>query len=406
MRIKLALLALFLLVAPLAMGQAAPATITNSDVISMTKAGIGEQTIILAIQRGPVDFDTSPKALIVLKGAGVSDPILNAMLASDKSKSQTSSIQQPAQSEESTGNGIPAASDDGGRVAFFTRECNKGDMDACANLGTYYRYGWGVSKDLSQAMALFKEACDGGSGSGCRLQDAANSSSSSTQNAAQTSEPPATSPPSASFVNPVLRTAATSAIGPASNHPTSQNYGGCAKNISFAVADGGQIVSRTPQFTQKWIEKNQKKYSGLCFSQIPNSQATNYVLVFSTSRSSFNGIFPTVVTSTSTNYSPVSGSGTITSNSGSMWNYTYEGTETTTTTTSTEENLPYTDTTSTLYVNAYSQNGALISQRWRSITTRQGGEGANTLGYNLGAALAAIHIKERLLKDAVEDVAK
>ena len=135
------------------------------------------------------------------------------------------------------------------------------------------------------------------------------------------------------------------------------------------------------------LRKIKRNTLGLCFSQTPNPQATNYVLVFSTSRSSFNGIFPTVVTSTSTNSSPVSGSGTITSNSGSMWNYTYEGTETTTTTTSTQENLPYTDTTSTLYVNAYSQNGALISQRWRSITTRQGGEGANTLGYNLGAAL-------------------
>ncbi len=89
-----------------------------------------------------------------------------------------------------------------------------------------------------------------------------------------------------------------------------------------------------------------------------------------------------------------------------MWNYTYEGTETTTTTTTTQENLPYTDTTSTLYVNAYSQTGALVSQRWRSVTTRQGGEGANTLGYNLGAALSAIHIKERLLKDAVGDVFK
>ena len=226
------------------------------------------------------------------------------------------------------------------------------------------------------------------------------------RNATQTSESPTTSSPSTPPGGPVLRAETNQAVVPTSNLPTSQNPGGCAKNISFAVAEGGQIVSRAPQFTQKWIEKNQKKYVGLCFSQTPNPQATNYVLVFSTSRSSFNGIFPTVVTSTSTNSSPISGSGTITSNSGSMWNYTYEGTETTTTTTATQENLPYTDTTSTLYVNAYRQNGALVSQRWRSITTRQGGEGANTLGYNLGAALAAIHIKERLLKDSVEDVAK
>ncbi len=222
----------------------------------------------------------------------------------------------------------------------------------------------------------------------------------------QTSALPTTSPLPNPPSGPVLRAEANPTIAPTSSSPTSRNSGGCVKNISFAVAEGGQIVSREPEFTQKWIEKNQKKYAGLCFSQAPNPQATNYVLVFSTSRSSFNGIFPTVITSTSTNSSPVSGSGTVTSNSGSMWNYTYEGTETTTTTTSTPENLPYTDTTSTLYVNAYSQNGALVSQRWRSITTRQGGEGANTLGYNLGAALRAIHIKERLLKDTVEDVVK
>ena len=222
----------------------------------------------------------------------------------------------------------------------------------------------------------------------------------------QTSELPITSSHPAPPVGPVLRAEANPAIAPTSNLPTGRNSGGCVKNISFAVAEGGQIVSRAPQFTQKWIEKNQKKYAGLCFSQTPDPQAANYVLVFSTSRSSFNGIFPTVVTSTSTNSSPISGSGTITSSSGSMWNYTYEGTETTTTTTSTQENLPYTDTTSTLYLNAYTQNGTLISQRWRSVTSRQGGEGANTLGYNLGSALAAIHIKERLLKDSVEDVVK
>jgi hypothetical protein len=72
------------------MGQAAPTEITNSDVISMTKAGIGEQTIILAIQRGPVKFETSPQALIALKAGGVSDLVLNAILASVTSKGQVS----------------------------------------------------------------------------------------------------------------------------------------------------------------------------------------------------------------------------------------------------------------------------------------------------------------------------
>jgi hypothetical protein len=93
---KLVVFALCLFASHFAAGQAAPTGITNSDVISMTKAGIGEQTIILAIQRGPVKFDTSPQALITLKGAGVSDQVLNAILASADSKNQTSPDAQSA----------------------------------------------------------------------------------------------------------------------------------------------------------------------------------------------------------------------------------------------------------------------------------------------------------------------
>jgi hypothetical protein len=180
----------------------------------------------------------------------------------------------------------------------------------------------------------------------------------------------------------------------------------CRKNISFAVAEGGQVVSRAPKFTQKWIEKNAKKYSSICFSQVPNAQAVNYVLVFSTSQVAFNGIYPTVHTSTSSSTTPVNGSGTVTDNYGGMWIYTYNGTATTNTTTTSQVDLPYTDMTRSLYVNSYDQRGTLVSQRWRSITTRQGGDEYNTLGYNLGATLGAIHIKERLLKDAVDDVAR
>ena len=40
---------------------------------------------------------------------------------------------------------------------------------------------------------------------------------------------------------------------------------GCDKNISFAVAEGGQIVPGTPSFAQKWVAKNQKKYAGTLF---------------------------------------------------------------------------------------------------------------------------------------------
>jgi hypothetical protein len=187
--------------------------------------------------------------------------------------------------------------------------------------------------------------------------------------------------------------------------PTGQDAK-CAKSIAFAVAEGGPVVSREPKFTRKWIEKNERKYPGICFSQTPGSQSSNYVVVFSTSQSAFNGIYPTTRTSTATNTTPVNGSGTITSNYGTTWNYTYSGSVTTTTTTTSQVNLPYTDTTRAIYAYAYDDRGDLVSRRYRTITTRQGGDGANTLGYNLGAALGSIHLRERLLKDAVEDIAR
>jgi hypothetical protein len=70
-------------------GSTVPSEITNADVINMTKAGIGEQTIVAAIQHGPTKFDTSAQALIILKTGGVSDLVLNAVLGAVNNKDQT-----------------------------------------------------------------------------------------------------------------------------------------------------------------------------------------------------------------------------------------------------------------------------------------------------------------------------
>src|SRR5882672_11546292 len=63
--------------------------LTNTDIINMSKSGIGEQTIILTIQKSSGAFDTSPEALVRLKTAGVSDAVLNAMLTSDPTTTTT-----------------------------------------------------------------------------------------------------------------------------------------------------------------------------------------------------------------------------------------------------------------------------------------------------------------------------
>ena len=83
---------------PFVFAQTSQPAITNSDIVSMAKAGIGDQIIILTIQRGPTKLDTSPQALIILKKAGLSDQVLDAVLAADKSSVGT----QPAKPSKST----------------------------------------------------------------------------------------------------------------------------------------------------------------------------------------------------------------------------------------------------------------------------------------------------------------
>ena len=56
-----------------------PHIITNADVMAMVRAGMSEQTILLAIQRGPTNLDTSADALMALKQAGASDSLLAAV---------------------------------------------------------------------------------------------------------------------------------------------------------------------------------------------------------------------------------------------------------------------------------------------------------------------------------------
>ncbi len=83
----------------------------------------------------------------------------------------SSTIGSSSQSETATGSGNTAEQSDAARGVSFQRDCDSGTMDACASLAVDYRMGWGVSKDLSKATSLIKKACDGGSESGCRVQE-------------------------------------------------------------------------------------------------------------------------------------------------------------------------------------------------------------------------------------------
>jgi hypothetical protein len=65
-------------------------TLTNADIVTMTKEGFDSNLIVKEIQGSDTDFDLSPKALIDLKNSGVTQSVLEAMLVAQASKGPAS----------------------------------------------------------------------------------------------------------------------------------------------------------------------------------------------------------------------------------------------------------------------------------------------------------------------------
>ena len=67
-----------LLVAPLL---AFGAPMTNEDVVKMVKGGLSDATVLQAIEGAEAGFDTSPDGLVKLKQGGVSEAVIQRILA-------------------------------------------------------------------------------------------------------------------------------------------------------------------------------------------------------------------------------------------------------------------------------------------------------------------------------------
>lgn len=61
------------------------APMTNDDVIKLVRGGLGESTVIQAIDASAPAFDTSPDGLIRLKQGGVSDTVIQRILSKGSS---------------------------------------------------------------------------------------------------------------------------------------------------------------------------------------------------------------------------------------------------------------------------------------------------------------------------------
>ena len=60
--------------------QAAPAELTNKDVLDMVKSGLATEIVVAKIKTSPGKFDTSAATLAELKAANVPDAVIMAML--------------------------------------------------------------------------------------------------------------------------------------------------------------------------------------------------------------------------------------------------------------------------------------------------------------------------------------
>lgn len=81
----LILIVLAVVMAPAVVSQDAQKPLTNTDIEKLESSGVGNQTILLMIQKNRTNFDTSSEAIIALKKAGVSDAVLNAMIGAPTS---------------------------------------------------------------------------------------------------------------------------------------------------------------------------------------------------------------------------------------------------------------------------------------------------------------------------------
>ncbi len=142
---------------------------------------------------------------------------------------------------------------------------------------------------------------------------------------------------------------------------TSAPSGSCGKNVSFAVAEGGQPVPAIPKFAAKWLDGkgHREHYPSLCFSQIPSSTLANFIVVFSTTENSFEGLKPSAQTYTSAGQSKDTPGGV--SSYGGTWSYAYSGVAAPATTDTLD--LKRDDKPKSVDIRAFDQTGRVISRR-------------------------------------------
>ena len=155
---------------------------------------------------------------------------------------------------------------------------------------------------------------------------------------------------------------------------------GCSKNVSFAIAEGGQPVPAIPKFALKWLGGKSRKegFPTLCFSQVPSLTQTNYMVVFSSTPAALEGL----KASAHTYKNGSQGHDNPVNTYSGTWSYLYAGTVPPATTSTMD--LRRDDKPKSLEARAFDQSGKTITQ----------------------ASLATSSSRDKLLEKVMADIAK
>jgi hypothetical protein len=179
---------------------------------------------------------------------------------------------------------------------------------------------------------------------------------------------------------------------------------GCTKIVSLGSMENDRLVLATPDWAMQWLEKNQKKYPGVCFSDTPSAGVPNYLIVFSTAAPAAQQIEPVTTKPASDKTSAGSANGTFTTNFGSTWHYTYEKATTTTVTTDWNDKVPHNLQMPTLYATAYTERGIPVSQHWPALTKGEEKGSSKSHGSKQDPLAAAARAMGELLGQMLADI--
>jgi hypothetical protein len=147
----------------------------------------------------------------------------------------------------------------------------------------------------------------------------------------------------------------------------------CTKNITLGSLRNEKLFLGTPGWGEKWIEKNQKRMTNICFSATPMHGVTNYLIVFypapgnSDEQADVNPAMPIA------DASVLGGVGAFTTKYGSTWHYVAGPNVGVPVLTRNDAAEPHSQS-HVWYATAYAEDGSPVAERWPEAKRKENAE--------------------------------